>query len=411
MKLSNPFKRNDPGRALQIKSRYKSGFALMKNDRLDEAAVQFQYILSLQPNHTLAHYHLGEICHKQQDFEQALTHFREALKTNRGEINPADIHIALATTLFPLGQLEQTIQEFEKAIAISPERRDLHLNIGELHFQLGHYDEAINYFLKTDPPDPTARMYLAKAYWFKEEHEKSLDILREASKNFPASPEIYAYLGYLLLEKKVYKEAIDFLSKALELSKKPNEEIFINLGSAYYKSGNLEKALEIYNQATELFHDNTFFYQQIGFIYKDQNNLEAALRTWRSMVALDSESPEPHATLAFGLRLSGDFEAALEEAKKAISLDPTYPPAYTSKGNILIDMGNPKSAISSFEKAVDLGDEWALLDLAEVYQDLDNVEKAVYYAHAFIKAARKSSELETGLEDAKAILNTSRDSK
>lgn|GEM_PF-6848832 len=407
MKFLKLFKKNDEDHELQIESRYASGTALMKNGRLEEALIQFKVILGLDPNYTFAHYHIGEIYQQKEDFETALIHFKQALRISESEIVLSNIHIALATTFYSLGQLEQAIEKFKEAIELNPKRRDLHLDIGEIYYQIGEIDKAINHFQQTDQQDPTAQVYLAKAYWAKNDHQKSLHILREANNNFPENPEILAYLGYLLLEKEAYVEAIDVLRKVLEFNSEPDEQVLIDLGRAHYESGDFEEALNIYNQAVNLFPDNLFFYKRIGFIHEKQDDLDGAIRVWRRMVEIDKSNPEAHTTLSFGLRLSGNFEAALQAVQQAFEADATYAPAYTSEGNILLDMGKTDAAITSFEQAINLGDEWALLNLAEVYQDLGNTDKASHYAKAFINAAEADTELKPGVKDATAILNES----
>ena len=71
-------------------------------------------------------------------------------------------------------------------------------------------------------------------------------------------------------------------------------------------------------------------------------------------------------------------------------------------------MGKIDAAIVSFNQAVKLGDNWALLDLAETHQRLGNSSEAANYAKAFIEIASKDRDFSDGVEDAKAILNALR---
>lgn len=405
MRLPRIFPPKKQDNALQVSARYKSGVALMEKDRLDEAEFQFKKALSLGPNHTAIHYCLGEINFQKEEFEQALISFEEALKTTDSKPEQATIHAALGATFLELKDFDRALQEYESALKLDPESNNIYWRIAEVYFELQQYDKAIKYFEQADKDDASVVVGLADAYWSQGNQNESIAILTEATKKFDDVPKVYAYLGYYLFETAQYEEAIKILEQALSLSEDYGEKTLFNLASSHYELGHLDKALEYYQKVIELFPDSAFTYRRIGFIYYEQDKLDDAIKIWQQMIPIDVDDPTgSHETLALGYRAKGDFKAALNEIRYVISLVPTDGTVYNLEGIILQDMNEQAAALAAFERAVELGNEFALINLAEGHQDLGHFDEATRYAESYIEAAKYNEELER-LEDAQKIIN------
>ena len=138
---------------LRVLAHFNSGLAFLNHERLQDAKVQFEKALELKPDflpalyrlgwcyyhlgekdkafpllkktiekesgRTQAHYLLGLIYYyDKNEYQEALTRFKDAQKANVDPTKTVDIHMALAATYRELGQIEKAIDEYKAALAI-----------------------------------------------------------------------------------------------------------------------------------------------------------------------------------------------------------------------------------------------------------------------------------------------------
>lgn len=116
------------------------GNALMAQERLDEAVVQFQQALAIYPDYPDAINNLGSALLKREQLDEAVVQFRRVL------VLDAD-HLAannnLGNALMKKGQLDEAALLFRKAIAIDPDCSEAHTNLGYVLASKGNYSDAI----------------------------------------------------------------------------------------------------------------------------------------------------------------------------------------------------------------------------------------------------------------------------
>jgi tetratricopeptide (TPR) repeat protein len=116
-----------------------------------------------------------------------------------------------------------------------------------------------------------------------------------------------------------YKNAIDYLTKAIELDPKSSRAYYYR-GIAYGKLGNDQQAIKDFDKAIELNPKYSMAYNGRGIAY---GNL-------------------------------GDYKQAIEDYNKAIELNPKYAHAYYDRGLAYDKLGNYKQAIEDYGKAIEL---------------------------------------------------------
>lgn len=80
------------------------------------------------------------------------------------------------------------------------------------------------------------------------EQERAIEIQKEQINKNPKSFYPYYLLGFMLMEKEEYKNAIEYLLKANERSDR--RDISHNLGYCYFKSGDIQIAKDYFSKAT-----------------------------------------------------------------------------------------------------------------------------------------------------------------
>ena len=151
------------------------------------------------------------------------------------ELSPgdADAHNNLGNALKAIGQLDEAVKSFGRALAIRPEFAEAHSNLGNALQDLGQLDDAVTSFRRalTIKPD-----------------------LAEASFN----------LGNALQDLRHFDDSVANYRRALEI--KPDYvEAHYNLGNALGYLGCIEKAIDSYRRALEIKPD--FFQAQGTLIF------------------------------------------------------------------------------------------------------------------------------------------------
>ncbi|MDJ1174940.1 tetratricopeptide repeat protein [Roseofilum capinflatum] len=122
----------------------------------------------------------------------------------------------------------------------------------------------------------------------------------------------------------------------------------------YVEEGNLEEALESYDQAIAKQPQKGEAYYHRGLIHQDMENLEAALEDFTQAILLESHLSQSYyqrGNIRFEL---GDRQGALADYTEVIQLDPSFVPAYVNRGSVLSDLGDDKEAILDYTEALEL---------------------------------------------------------
>ena len=90
----------------------------MGQNLLDDAIVEFEEVLRMNPQNPFAHYHIGNILSRQGHIDEAYAKYQKAI-----ELNPWDScsHFNIGKILSKKGQADQAIAEYIKSIKLSPD--------------------------------------------------------------------------------------------------------------------------------------------------------------------------------------------------------------------------------------------------------------------------------------------------
>ena len=121
------------------------GVAYLLNNRLDEAAIEFDKVLILRPNDANTMVNLGNIYFNKGDLTAAIEQYRRSLEILPG--NPL-AHANLGVCYLNLGRMVEAEKELLAALAINPNFRDGRSSLAHLYEILGRNDEAIAQYRK-----------------------------------------------------------------------------------------------------------------------------------------------------------------------------------------------------------------------------------------------------------------------
>lgn len=303
----------------------------------------------------------------------------------------------------------------------------------------GKYDEAISLakrVINQDPASIEGYMKLASAYQQKNKLEEAVVCYLEVLKRKPDYNTAQINLLQLLISMQCFDEAVAEAEKFLKLF--PNDFSIINeLGSAYFFKGDLERALELFQQSVKIEPANSeaflrmgeiylkrqdyeqaesFFNQALAIynrlenvhsglaqVYEAQGNLPRAVEFYKRELELNDQNLFATFRLAENLKKRGDYTGALLYYKRAIEINPNFKLPYFMIARYYMEKGQRlEEAIELCLKGTGIEpvDETTLYGyyiLTNIYAKLGDQEKFKYYSQAgesLLKRLGKQTPLE-----------------
>lgn len=189
----------------------------------EQAAIR---ALQLDGTNTLALAYYSEILTDQLKVLQALEYIEQAV---RRDPELMDVHRIYAYVKESLRDYEGAIEEYEKALQITPNLTFLHLRIGVTYRVLAadqrkdYYDRALEYFEQAATinqqlgiRDPLPYISIAKTYSQLGTFFPAALNIRKALEYMPDSADVYGQTGIIFYKGKNYEGAIEALKCAVE---------------------------------------------------------------------------------------------------------------------------------------------------------------------------------------------------
>jgi len=194
------------------------GWALGQQEKFGEAEAEIKQALSMDPNHALAHAYLAEILINQEDYT-LYDKAAEASKRAR-DLDPTllEAHRARGIVLLNTQNLEESVQEFQAALAINKNIPDLNLYLGITYKALGEYDlaqEALLASYALNPADTIALTELSRAFFADGRYPQAAQYAEEAIKVEPEDATLHGNLGIVHYKMGEYDKAIPSLTLAV----------------------------------------------------------------------------------------------------------------------------------------------------------------------------------------------------
>jgi tetratricopeptide (TPR) repeat protein len=208
--------------------------ALIGSDKaqelLTEANQDAVRALQLDSTNALALAFYAEISVDQQNWTQGEQYIQQAVERG-GDL--MDVHRVYAYVLESLGQYNQAIQEYDKAIALAPNLTFLYIRAGANYRRLAFastidsqqeelYNRSLDYFAKAarinqqiNVKDPTPYLSISKTYSQMGQYFSAALNVQKALEFKPADPDIYGQLGIVYFKSRNYEGSIPALKCAV----------------------------------------------------------------------------------------------------------------------------------------------------------------------------------------------------
>ena len=124
------------------------GLTYYRQGEYNQAIAQYQQVIQRDSEDYRAYYNRGLAHFAVEDYPQAITDYNSALMSSRGfnRESKSLIYNDLALTYMMLGDFEQAIFNFDRAIALEDHNYNAYFNRGCAHHRQGKYEAAIEDF-------------------------------------------------------------------------------------------------------------------------------------------------------------------------------------------------------------------------------------------------------------------------
>lgn len=299
------------------------------HDKLDWQLSRAEARVDASPDDAAARVHLATIAlskawfHDGGEawFNNALTHARRVLQADPGS---PDALVIAGSALVGLDRPEPALRYLDEAFKRAPERPDLHLAFGRLHWSQGDRHQAVR-------------------------------SLEQACRMSPESFEAHAWLGQVLAERaedlghppRLHERSRYHVTTALQLGPSPAMEgpLLHLLAVSCLQSQRFEDAHKLFTrlQGIEPFRSRAEFY--LGLVAFHLGKYKNAILHLRRRLKDRPDDPRVHARLGMCFLQLGETDKAREACNRALAADPDHPGAQWTLACTLLEEGLTDEAV------------------------------------------------------------------
>lgn len=222
---------------------------------------------------------------------------------------------------------------------------------------------------------------------------ENFQIAEEAGEN---ERLLYRGRGIAYLGKTMYAEAAEAFEKALSLSdgRIENVDYDINyyLATAYYKMGEEEKAIQIYDAIVALKEKEEDAYYLRGVIRIERDELEKAQADFDEVMRLDPENYDRLIEIYCVMEKNGYKEVGQQYLQTAMDSGTKNMTNY-EKGRICYYLGDYDNARTYLEKARDDNGYEAVLFLGKTYETLGDNNYAISVYNTYLEGGEDNPQV------------------
>ena len=276
---------------------YNYGTFLADNKRREESIPIFEQAIAKKDDYADPHNNLANVLRKLGRLDEAIKHYRIALEMMPDE--PA-IHNNIAVAYRDKGMADQAAFHSQKAAQLSPDNAEIHYSRGNTQFKQGQYAPAKASYEKAlvlEPGHAGAHFKLGEIYRMAKQNPKAIDHYGKAVAGNPNLVTAHYNLGTLYDLQGELDKAIKHYEQGRRGT--PNTSLLVNLGAAYQKAKQPDKALAAYREAIKHNPDLYQAHLNLGIALKELKQYDDAIIHYEA--ALKSRPNLPAVSFSLGL--------------------------------------------------------------------------------------------------------------
>ncbi len=282
--------------------------------------------------------------------EEAMTKVRRVLAEDSGIL---EAHFILGNLFVKQEDWDEAIVAYREALSLDPEYKSAILGLADAYRLADRLDEAAAGYrrlLELDPNDNQAFYHLAEIHAAREEYEAALEVLAGLEATGEERAPAHNLKGECLLSLGRLDEAEAEFRLALEMDDLLSDAWF-NLALLFEERGDGSRAIKAYETRLEMAPKDFRSHFNVAKLYGalgDQDRMEAS---YRAAIGHNDEFAVGHLYLAKALLDRGELPEAEETALRGLALEPE--PEMAPLGHlVLADIYNRQGRTAEAEREV-----------------------------------------------------------
>ena len=274
-------------------------------------------------------------------------------------LNPQarDAHLNLGNALYKQGRYAEALDTVRVAVERRPDHALVHSNLGAVLNKLRRFEEAeihLRRAIALNPQGRDAHLNLGNALYKQGRYAEALDAARVAVERHPDSFEAHFNLGAILNKLERFEEAEKHLHRARELD--PQDiNVIQALAEAFIPQGRYDEAIDILMPAAldAASPAAAKLHVLMGHAAQENEQPEAAAYYMRAL-QIDPRHAEALYFLATLRFEQQRYDEMLQLLQRLIALEPNDAEAHASMGVALYYLGRSDEALQRFDHALSL---------------------------------------------------------
>lgn len=367
------------GTVASIYDDYLQGRGLLqrfdKPGNLDRAIELFKAVVDTDPKFALAYASLGEAYWNRYRLDQnpewlnkASAYCDQAIALNKGL--PA-IYAIAARIHADTGHSDMALQEFDQTLRLDPRNADARLGRASVYERLGRIQDAEMEYKTAVAMRPDYWLGISELGSFYVRQNRSEDALQQFRREVelvPDSANAYSNYGAMLSRLGRTSEAIVALRKSIAIDQ--TYAGYANLAIVYYRLKEWSEAARVTELALQINPNDYRVWANLGIAYEKMGNADRANAAYaQELVHLEEtaklrgDDPAIQIELAILYSKKKNHDEALRHMNAAVLRAPSDPRILADSGEVYENLGDRARALAQVKKALAKG--WTLEKLQE----------------------------------------------
>lgn len=257
---------------------------------------------------------------------------------------------------------DKALENFQKALALAPDRADILYWIGNTHVELKDQTKAIESYKKTitlDPEYVNAYYRLGRVYYDAKDWNNAIANFETASGLKPEDASIYGLWGNSLVETGKVTEGVEVYKKGFDSADGDVAGLYNSAAIALYNNDRFAEAIPYFQKYLNTKSDDAVIWQYLAASEQKVGNFQGVIDAYEKVVAISPCTPNAYKNLGiFHSQKFKNHSAAVESFDKALECtnlsDEQRGEIHLAKGNALNGSKRFSNALSSLQQAESL---------------------------------------------------------